>query len=233
MGNFPLIQIDFDRKIQIFEERVIVATTGSIGFSQRLHFHVDAAVKGRVFDNLDIRESSGNISKRLLTDFAGTNVMHHPQEGLRFGALLAAKVKDGHYLAEYATTDFQPEIKKDKLFFVSMGSGQVLADPFLAFVRRTLWKDQMPTVDEGKFGVYWVLDHTVRLAPGRVGPPIRLATLRQVGDKWIASQQDTQESAQYIAELEAWIGEFVRGPIDIADAVKIPAAPSPDETQKK
>jgi hypothetical protein len=40
------------------------------------------------------------------------------------------------------TYDFQPEIKRGKLFFVSMGSGQPLADPFLAFVKRVLWKDQ-------------------------------------------------------------------------------------------
>jgi hypothetical protein len=52
----------------------------------------------------------------------------------------------------------------------------MLADPFLAFVSKLLWKSKMPTVEEAKLGVYWVLDHTLKLAPGKVGPPIRLAT---------------------------------------------------------
>jgi hypothetical protein len=64
------------------------------------------------------------------------------------------------------TYDFQPEIKRGKLFFVSMGSGQPLADPFLAFVKRVLWKDQTPTVDAAKIGVYWALSHTIDCASG-------------------------------------------------------------------
>jgi hypothetical protein len=121
---------------------------------------------------------------------------------------MAAAVKDGPFLAEFGTTDFQPEIKTGKLFFVSMGSGQMLADPFLAFVCRVLWDSKMPDVDRGKFGVYWVLAHTIKLAPGQVGPPIRLATLRQAKGVWVAEEQDTQESAQYIDELEKHIGGF-------------------------
>ena len=59
---------------------------------------------------------------------------------------MAAAVKDGPFLAEFGTTDFQPEIKTGKLFFVSMGSGQMLANPFLAFVCRVLWDSKMPDV---------------------------------------------------------------------------------------
>ena len=116
----------------------------------------------------------------------------------------------------WPTGDFQPEIKAEKLFFVSMGSGQMLADPFLAFVSKVLWKNKMPTVEEAKLGVYWVLDHTVKLASGKVGPPIRLATLRMTEGKWTAAEQDTQEFAQYVEELENHIGEFIRAPVEDA-----------------
>ena len=98
----------------------------------------------------------------------------------------------------------------------------MLADPFLAFVCRVLWKNEMPTVDRGKFGVYWVLDHTIKLAPGKVGLPIRLATLRLVDGKWVAKEQDTQESAQYIASLEEHIGKFTGAPIEDATAEPVP-----------
>jgi hypothetical protein len=107
-----------------------------------------------------------------------------------------------------------------------MGSGQVLADPFLAFVSKVLWKNRMPTVDEARFGVYWVLDHTIKLAPGKVGPPIRLATLRKHENVWAAAEQDTQEFAQYVEEIEQHIGKFIRAPVEEAPANPPPVAPA-------
>ena len=79
----------------------------------------------------------------------------------------------------------------------------------------------MPTVERGKFGVYWVLDHTIKLALGLIGPPICLATLTDVNNKWIAKEQDTQEAAQYVRELELYIGSFTQPPIDQATAEPI------------
>jgi hypothetical protein len=229
MGTFPLIHLPFDEKIKVFPAaNVIVACTGAIGFSQRLHEHVAAAIDGKVFAHLKVRESTANISKRFLADLAGSNTPMHPQEGYRFGALIAAPSKDQPFLAEFASDNFQPEVKGGNLFFVSMGSGQILADPFLAFVSRVMWKSKMPTVDEAKFGVYWVLDHTIKLAPGKVGPPIRLATLRKVGGAWGASEQDTQELAQYVVDLENHIGEFIRSPIEAAKVTPPPQPPSSD-----
>jgi hypothetical protein len=208
MGQLPLIHLESEPKIRIFDKAVIVATTGAVGFTQRLHFHIEAAIKGNVFTNFTAREATVNIPKRFLPEVQESNATKWGNDGLRFGALMAAAVKDGPFLAEFGTTDFQPEIKTGKLFFVSMGSGQMLADPFLAFVCRVLWDNKMPDVDHGKFGVYWVLAHTIKLASGHVGPPIRLATLRQTQGAWVAAEQDTQESAQYIDELEKHIGGF-------------------------
>jgi hypothetical protein len=223
MGQLPLIHLESEPKIQIFNEAVIVATTGAVGFSQRLHFHIEAAIKGGVFSNFTTREATANIPKRFIPDLQESKVTTWGQDGLRFGAIIAAAVKDGPFLAEFGTTDFQPEIRTGKLFFVSMGSGQMLADPFLAFVCRVLWRGQMPDVDHGKFGVYWVLAHTIKLAPGKVGPPIHLATLREIDGKWIAQEQDTQESAQYIDALENYIGGFApKATIEEAPSEPIP-----------
>jgi hypothetical protein len=142
----------------------------------------------------------------------------------------AAKPRKGeHYLAEFSTVNFQAETKIGKTFFGSMGSGQMFADPFLAFVCRVLWKKEMPTVDRGKFGVYWVLEHTLKVAPGKVGKPIQLATLRETGGKWIAKEEDNQESAEYIEELEEYIGYFEQPPIEEATAQPIPT-PEPEKT---
>lgn len=227
VGASPLVHLQSNSKIHIFPENVIVAATGAVGFTQRLYCHVEAAIKGGIFRNsMPTHERTTNITKRLLTDFQNSMVQKHPQQGIQYGAVLAAAFGDEPYLVEYATTDFQPEIKQEKLFFVSMGSGQVLADPFLAFVCRVLWKSKMPTTDEAKFGVYWVLDHTIRLAPGGVGGPIKLATLRKVDKKWVAQEfDDTQEQAEYIQELEAHVGKFARASIENAPTSPPPAPP--------
>jgi hypothetical protein len=225
MGQFPLIHLEADPKIQIFNNAVIVATTGAIGYTQRLHHHIDAAIKGGVFGNFTARDATINIPHRFLPDLHESKAPTWGQEGYRFGALIAAAVKDGPFLAEFGTTDFQPELKTGKTFFVSMGP-----DPFLAFVCRVLWGGEMPDVDHGKFGVYWVLAHTIKLAPGKVGLPIHLATLRQIGGAWLAEEQDTQESAQYIEELEKHIGGFAsQATIEDATAEPVPK-PGPEKS---
>jgi hypothetical protein len=75
-----------------------------------------------------------------------------------------------------------------------------------------------------------VLAHTIKLTPGKVGLPIRLATLRQVNGAWIAKEQDSQESAQYIDGLEEHIAKFVRAPIEEATAEPVP---QPDQKKNE
>ena len=193
MGAFPLMHMEADPKIRIFGEKIIIATSGPVGYAQRLDSLISTAEKGGVFSNLNARDATTNISKRFIADLQESKAAAWGAEGYRFGALCAAVNKEGPYLAEFGQTDFQAEMKGGKTFFVSMGSGQMLADPFLAFICRVLWNNRMPDVDHGKFGVYWALAHTIKLAPGKVGPPIRLATLRQIGGTWVAKEQDTQE----------------------------------------
>lgn len=223
MGHVPLINLPSDPKIKIFENAVIVATTGPIGYAQRLYHHVEEAIAGNVFRNFDARRATANISQRFLTEVHESKIPMFQPEGLGFGCLMGAAVKDGPFLAEFGTKNFHAEMKTGRLFFGSMGSGQMLADPFLAFVCRVLWSNANPTVEDGKFGVFWVLDHTIKHAPGQVGYPICLASLTQVDGRWVAKEEDTQEASQYVKELEEYIGHFEgQQPIESAPAEPVP-----------
>lgn len=225
-GASRLMQVRSNDKIRIFDNRIICAATGAVGLSQRLMVHVEAALNGGVFANLPLHECTANISKRFIADCQGSMTPFHHQYGYGCGALIAGHIKGAPRLIEFGITDFQAELKDGNLFFVSMGSGQTLAEPFMAFVARVLWKQQVPTVDEAKFGVYWALEHTIKHAPGGVGHPIKLAALRSQDGKWVASEiVDTQEAAQYVNELEAKIGEFAREAIDQAKVASLPAPP--------
>ena len=227
-GVVPVMQIESNAKIRVFNNSLIAAATGSVGVTQRLHGHIEAALKGSVFRNLAKTEAAGNISKRLIGDLQTTFHPIHPHHGIGFGALIAVEIKGEPCLVEYATNNFQPEFKEGKLFYVSMGSGQALADPFLAFVSKVLWKGVEPNVRLGKFGVYWTLLHTITLAPGTVGHPIKIATLENREGRWQASvAEDNGEAAQYISELESRIGDNLSQTIDSAVGIPLPRTPDP------
>ncbi|MBS0221803.1 MAG: hypothetical protein JSR91_13785 [Proteobacteria bacterium] len=232
-GQFRVMQLQSNDKIRIFGQQVICATTGSVGLAQRLHLHVHQATTGNVFKNLALNECAANISTRFLTDCDKTRMLRHPPNGLGCGALIAACIKGEPQLIEYDPVMFQPEVKEDNLFFVSMGSGQALADPFLAFVARVLWGNTRPSVERAKFGVYWALDHTIKHAPGGVGGPIRLAELREINGAWAAREiEETQETAQYITDLETHIADFALKPLATAQVEAPPVAPAPPNTGK-
>ena len=57
--------------------------------------------------------------------------------------------------------------------FIAVGSGQPLADPFLAFIRRVFWKDHLPNLNEGIFAALWALSQAIEVNPGGVSNPIQ------------------------------------------------------------
>ena len=72
--------------------------------------------------------------------------------------------------------------------FVSIGSGDFQADPFLAFVKRVVWDDKQPeAIDDGVFGVLWAMQHVIEVNAGLgVGGSPVIATLQLVDELWEA-----------------------------------------------
>jgi hypothetical protein len=68
----------------------------------------------------------------------------------------------------------QPEKATDELPFVAMGSGQAIADPFLAFLKRLLWPKRLPTLAEGRLAAVWTIGHVILTNPGGVGGDVQL-----------------------------------------------------------
>ena len=224
MGPHSLMQTTSNDKIVTVGERMLLASTGAVGLGQRLQ-----GVVQELWDNKKLQgnclECSALISRGALENFASTRVPMRQHDGLGFGALLGIVANGEAHLVEFGVTDFQPEIKEKKISYVAMGSGQMLAEPFLAFVNRVLWKEEVPDVELAKMGVFWVLDHTIKLAPGGVGAPIMLATIKGGGTKWKASvTRETQEQAQYISELENSIS--AQEPVAAAQPTPPPKPPT-------
>jgi hypothetical protein len=229
MGPHRLIQVLSDDKINIIGDRVIIASTGAVGLSQRFHGIVKSHWDKKTFQK-PMAECLREITRATLQDFELTGVPRSPpqQGGIGFGSLMAAVIDGRAQLVEFGATDFQPEIKSDNMHFVAMGSGQLLAEPFLAFVSRVLWGGKPPSVQLGAFGLYWVLSHTIQYAPGGVGKPIKIASLQKVNREWVARSvegDELQEPEQHVAEIEKLIGGYHTAVIDAAAKGTPPPAP--------
>lgn len=167
------------------------------------------------------------VSATTIQDFQSTGAPCTTQAGFGFGAMVAAPISDRPELAEFSLLDFQPERKTVNMHFVSMGSGQILADPFLAFISRVLWCGKQPDVRTAMFGVYWALDHAIKYAPGGVGEPIAIAILHRQKGQWIArslEERELQEQAQHITEIENRISKY---PVEIIDEATTTLPPTP------
>lgn len=95
--------------------------------------------------------------------------------------------------------------------FVAIGSGQRIADPFLAFLKRVFWSTRAPTVADGRFAVVWTLYHTIEVNPGGVALPIQVMTLCDDGHKLVAeplTDQQIKEHLESTGTAEQVLREF-------------------------
>ena len=111
----------------------------------------------------------------------------------------------------------------NELPFVALGSGQPLADPFLALLKRVLWSNSPPTVAEGRFAAAWTIVHVAKTNFGGVGLPLQMATLSMKDNKpQIEFTNDPKEHYEAVEAAEAALRLHVRPG---AGAPPIPPAP--------
>ena len=100
-----------------------------------------------------------------------------PRARAPIGALMAFPADGRVHLYEHPIGDLQPTKKTVQLWHVSMGSGQILCDPFLGYLRRIFWSQTQPSLSEGLFAVAWALHFAIELNTGGIDGPIQIATL--------------------------------------------------------
>ena len=206
------------KKINIIRNKSILACTGSVGFSQRAHLVISER-DYRYDKKMKPENLAVDISKQCKNNFItkinnyDANLRQHT--GLGIGALYAVYLDSGPCLMEFDVQQFQPELKNSDLWYVSMGSGQTIADPFLGFIRKVFWKNEQPTLSEGVIFVSWALQLTIDINPGGVGGNLQIATLSEQNGQWIAQDKTTEELKEYVAQFEDAIcgcwGKFKQG----------------------
>lgn len=198
-GSFNTIEQPY-QKIDIVENKFIIAGTGAIGQGQRFCNIVEKLVKNNVHQHYPI-DIGRMLAKEATNDFIETNA-----HASKYGAMVAFSGKNIHGLCEFGIKDFQPELKTKKLWYGSMGSAQPITDPFLAFMREIFWYDGPPTLSEGVFATTWVLEHACKINPGGVNEPISIAVLEKNNNNTysarLLSDDELMEHRQNIQEAK-------------------------------
>jgi 20S proteasome alpha/beta subunit len=194
-------------KIDVIEDRVILAGTGPVGLTQRV-----CAVVKRIFDQNGFTGSEIEVSKRIcreaLEDFKHTYIS--PQG---YGFLAAFPIEKKHHLCEFAVDNLQPEFKTSNIWYCSIGGGQLITDPFLGFMRKVFWNEGLPNVQEGVFAVNWTLQHAIEINPGGVNGPVKIAVLERVKDRMqarILESSELQQHNEHMDEAITYLRDYRR-----------------------
>ena len=196
------------KKIEIIGEFFIVAGTGAVGHHQRFVTILREQFDKKAFLGKTYNEIAKLISAFGINEFASTR---SPPD--LYSALVGFPCDGKPYLYEFAGPGaFQPELKDpDDLWFVSMGSGQPIADPFLALFRDIFWKSGPPSLQGGIFTSLWALRHACEVNPGGIKEPIHLAVISSKGGKMSARKLSAEEMLEHenvVASATAHIASF-------------------------
>lgn len=202
------IEQPLQEKISIFRDSVIVAGTGEIGLQQRFNDIMETKTRPNTGDR-SLKSMRAIDVGMLLSREAVENFTHTYATKGRYGALVALACRNAPTLIEFGLDAFQPELKNKDCWYVSMGSGQSVADPLLGFVRRVFWGDDPPNRQDGVFAATMVLHLGCEMAPSGVSAPIQIAVLEQ--DKrrnWTADRLGKDKIEGHIANVETAIEYF-------------------------
>jgi 20S proteasome alpha/beta subunit len=224
-------------KLSIIDDRIIFGFSGPVGLSQLLYDRACTACRGiqnrglpaacRLLRDEFLKDATtafqtAALARNVVGGIASENIVHH--------TLLALEVESRPQLIQF---DYQchPEWTTDALPFVTIGSGQPIADPFMAFIRQVFWRDRLPSLAEGRLAVYWTLEHAIRTAPGGIGRPIQIATLETNEDKnllaRILSKEELKEHEVAITAVEEHLQNFQSAQRPEADLPPPPSPPPP------
>lgn len=208
-------------KIHKLADSILFASTGAIGMAQLISQRLAEMWKKSELAGISSPEEmmlriSGQIDA-LVSPFLKSSNYLRPL-GLDPGGslckcLVAIPVKQRAHLLSF---DYNgaPERATGELPFMAMGSGQPIADPFLALLKRLFWSASPPTLPEARLAAVWTIDHVRRTNPGGVALRTQLAVLQSREGKLeavLCPENDIQEHMQKIGDAEKALVEDVRG----------------------
>ncbi len=225
------------RKLRRLNDPILYTNTGAIGISQLIADKLKSLWEAKTFSNYQspetVMDKIGKEIVQLVGPYLQTANLQRPLVGDASSSLckslVAMPVNQKPCLFNF---DYNgaPERSTPDLPFIALGSGQPIADPFLAFLHRLLWRDREPTLAEGRLAAVWTIEHVRRTNPGGVGGSVQLATLASSTGKMPtvseASEEGIQEHLQRVTSAEQSLVSELRGTSVASADAGLPAPPS-------
>lgn len=226
------------RKLNIIDTKVVVGCSGAVGLAQCILGDVETCWKDPRTRNKPPVEWMKQVRKQILPAIEAelkaaaisATVVGHPvaMASAITQTLVAVPLGEEACLFQF-NQQGSPEQASSDLPFISIGSGQALADTFLAFLRRVFWPDNLPSLGEGLLAACWALTHAIETMPGGVAEPMQIAVLEKGdGGKWKARVLDgheLDEHKQFVSEAEKHLRGYSF--LSNAEVSSIPLPPSP------
>lgn len=211
MGQ-PTIRQPITSKITVIDGSLVLGVSGSIGVAQRIAAEIErqnaggALTGARAVDvGVTLRDAiwNGVLSHEYqIAAVAQPVIGGLAQQDALCSCLLALPGSQRSELIQFDHVA-SPEVATDDLPFVTIGSGQQTADPFLAFLKRIFWPSRLPNLGEGTFAVLWTLQHAIGVNPGGLSDPKTVYNLSNVGGQWQAHRLDDSDVAEHLEAVSA------------------------------
>ncbi|TES84287.1 MAG: hypothetical protein E3J92_01655 [Dehalococcoidia bacterium] len=220
-------------KLEIVGDKAIVGVSGPVGLGQlycdrvnRIHNEFRDLDGPTVCRKLrDEFRKDAEIALRMAA-IASQALGSQARVGAVTTTLVALAAKNEPHLIQL-DSECLPEMATADLPFVSIGSGQLIADPFLAFLKRLYWKEHPPSVSDGIFAVTWTLEHAIKTAPAGIIGPITLGILTIEGTQpkaRLLKETELKEHRQVVGQAENHVQKIRE---ELLPGAKEPEPPHP------
>ena len=175
------------KKLKILKGGIVVGTSGPVGLGQRFAGELEECYANNELASKEPFQGMTLISERFRKHISIEQQAARGAVALLGGnansawlsaSVVCLTVKKQLCLIEYDHNG-TPEIKTKNIPFVTIGSGQFTADPFLAFLRKILWDDQLPTLGTGILSAAWTVQHAIETSPGGVAEPMQVVIVHE------------------------------------------------------
>jgi len=225
------------KKLSILKENVIVGVSGPVGLAQRIRNAIEelwstvdirkrkpvdamVTIRHEIWKHIKVEMENAAVVRNVVGPSAAASAVTY--------TLVALPANDKPVLLQFDQQGAPEEATTD-LPCVAIGIGQPIADPFLAFLRRTFWPgNQQLTVADGIFATLWTLIHSIETAPSNVAEPKQLVVLDKRDGKWRARELtdvDLEEHLQAIGEAEKALRGFRESLQPVAADTPVPEPP--------
>ena len=157
------------------------------------------------------------ITQNMVNQFTQTGIGN----SINLNTILAFVHNNRHVCCAFMGL-LQPWILDADHYYVALGSGKQMADPFLRFLTDVFCTKQ-PSVREAVFMATWTIDHVIRTNPGGVAGPIRIAVIENGNGKLVSRELSSTE----IGEQEQAITSAAQALRDWRDVISGQANPNP------